>query len=167
MEQLLFEVSSVKKTAVISECGKYRYELSRIWDDKKPKVLFLMLNPSTADANEDDPTIRRCIRFAKDWGYGGLMVGNLFAFRSTDPKNLKYVTEHNHHINSEHLMNMYWQCEITVCAWGNPPIENNSMPLTGFKNLHYLALTQSFNPKHPLYLKADLKPVKYEYKRYF
>ena len=71
----------IRRNAELSACGKYRYRLSRIWDDKKPLVLFIMLNPSTADAEQDDPTIRRCIAFAKNWGYGGFMAGNLFAFR--------------------------------------------------------------------------------------
>lgn len=83
----------MEKTAIISEDEKYRYQLSRCWDETKPRILFIMLNPSTADANIDDPTIRRVISFAKSWGYGGVYVGNLFAFRSTDPKGLKQIAD--------------------------------------------------------------------------
>ena len=72
--------------ADFSECGRYRYKLWRTWDDVRPVVMFIMLNPSTADATADDPTIRRCIGFAHDWGYGGVRVGNLFAWRTPYPQ---------------------------------------------------------------------------------
>ena len=76
--------------AAFSPCGRYRYKLWRVWDPARPLgcVMFLMLNPSTATDNEDDPTIRRCIGYARSWGYGGLYVGNLFAYRATDPRRL-------------------------------------------------------------------------------
>ena len=86
-----FIKGGMKKHAIISQDDKYRYQLSRIWEEEKPKVLFIMLNPSTADADVDDPTIRRVVNFAKSWGYGGVFVGNLYAFRSTDPKGLRYI----------------------------------------------------------------------------
>ena len=75
----------MKKDAVLSEDRKYRYLLSRNWDDTKPTVLFIGLNPSTADEKEDDPTINKCISYAKSWGYGKVLMANLFAFRSTNP----------------------------------------------------------------------------------
>ena len=74
--------------AEISDCGKCRWQLWRIWDDSKPKILWIMHNPSTADAEKDDPTIRRIINFSKSWGFGGLYVGNVFPYRSTNPKDL-------------------------------------------------------------------------------
>jgi len=81
----------MKSHATFSPCRKYRYSLFRIWDEDKSLVLFIGLNPSTADEKEDDPTIRRCINFAKQWGwgYGGLIMGNLFSFRATQPSDLK------------------------------------------------------------------------------
>lgn len=150
------------KGAELSECGTYRYQLWRIWNDKLPKVLFIMLNPSTADATKDDPTIRRCISFAKSWGYGSLYVGNLFAYRSTSPKGLLEIADPFGEWNNYHLNEMENKCDLIVCAWGNAPIlkelkyrpklENISKPL------HYLDLANSGTPKHPLYLKGDLKP---------
>ena len=78
-QQFNFFDESTLNGAIISDCGKYRYQLWRKWDPSLPVVLFIMLNPSQADASEDDPTIRRCINYAKSWGYGGIYVGNLFA----------------------------------------------------------------------------------------
>lgn len=151
--------------ALISDCGKYRYKLWRFWDSSKPKVLFIMLNPSTADANANDPTITRCIGFAKYWGYGGIMVGNLFAYRSTDPKQLLSVENPVGDENQIHVSKMCEECQIVVCAWGNAPI----FPYESFigwdeSKAHYLKLTKKGYPAHPLYLKADLEPKPY-YKR--
>ena len=81
------------KGAIISDCQKYRYALWRNWDLSKDKVMFIGLNPSTADHIEDDPTIRRCIGFAKSWGYGGLYMMNLFSYRTSNPSKLKNVKD--------------------------------------------------------------------------
>ena len=79
----------MKKNAKFSACRKYRYALWRTWDESKPYVMIIGLNPSTADENKNDPTITRCINFAKSWGYGGVCVTNLFAFRATVPSDMK------------------------------------------------------------------------------
>lgn len=168
MERVLFEMSKYYSSAVISDCGSYRYQLRRIWDESKPKCLFIMLNPSTADANIDDPTIRRCIGFAKNWGYGGILVGNLFAYRATDPKSLLCVNDPIGKDNLIHLKSMYNESEIMICAWGNGKIvENlgkklgdNYKPLSGFiGRIHYLDLSKDGTPKHPLYLKGNIVPI--------
>lgn len=159
----------MEKTALISPCGNYRYKLGRFWDKSKPIVMFIMLNPSTADAKLDDPTIRRCINFAKSWGYGGLYVGNLFSFRSTDPKNIltcdNPIGEHNLH----YLNEMSLKSSSIICAWGNSTIiskilkkNKNYAPLKEINNLNYLELSKDGTPKHPLYLKGDLFPKKYK-----
>lgn len=106
------------KTAVISECGMYRYRLGRTWDDTLPKLAFIMLNPSTADANDDDTTIRKCIGFAKRKGYGAIDVGNLFAYRATKPADLKAAGYLEGPDNVEHLRAIALECETVVCAWG-------------------------------------------------
>lgn len=161
---------AVSRSAVISDCEKYRYSLERKWDETKPRVMFLMLNPSTADANVDDATIRRCIGFAKNWGFGSLCVGNLFAYRSTNPKELLKTKEPMGILNKWHLDFMAKESEMIVCAWGNAPIVNklgkkfgeNYKPLKGIENLHYIDLSNDGTPKHPLYLKSELMPKKYE-----
>lgn len=148
----------MKKTAVISEDGKHRYKLSREWDASLPKVLFIMLNPSTADAENDDPTIRRCIGFAKAWGYGGIWVGNLFSYRTAYPKELKghdvYTSE-----NLKHIYDMKNQSDKIICAWGN----SRGLPAyicNRFDGIYYLELSKNRTPKHPLYLKGSLLPQK-------
>lgn len=83
-EQIGIDLGMEYTNAILSDCDRYRYELTRRWDDG-PLLEFIMLNPSTADASTDDPTIRRCIGFAKRWGYGALVVRNLFALRATNP----------------------------------------------------------------------------------
>ncbi len=160
----LFEDKS--KGATFSEDGKHRFQLWRIWDDKLPKVLFIMLNPSTADAEMDDPTIRRCIGFAKSWGYGGFYVGNLFTYRSKTPNDLFMAETIIHWGNKSHIKTMHDKCKIVVCAWGNSKIVDKlcppHKPLEGFTNCHYIELSNDGTPKHPLYLKGDLMPQKYE-----
>ena len=98
----------MKKHTIISQDNKYRYQLSRIWDERKPTVLFIMLIPSTADADIDDPTIRRVVNIAKSWGYGGVFVGNLYAFRSTDPKGLQYTDNPIGEDNIQHIQSLIW-----------------------------------------------------------
>lgn len=145
------------KGVVISDCEKYRYELWRIWDDNKPKVMFIMLNPSTADADANDPTIRRCIGYAKSWGYGGLYVGNLFGFRATNPKDLKRIANPIGDDNKIHLEHMQSKCKLIVCAWGNGQGKPERI-FKKFDNLNYIELCKDGTPKHPLYLKKDLMP---------
>ncbi len=150
--------------ALISECKRFRYKLWRIWDETKPRVLFIMLNPSTADHNTDDNTIRRCMNYAKSWGYGGIMVGNLYAFRATEPKDL---FRDNHDINPTFndplIQEMIPQCEIMIYAWGAHGMKNSMGKkfIERNPNGYYLELTKKGIPKHPLYLLGDLIPKKY------
>lgn len=154
----------MKKDAYLSSDGMYRYMLYRKWDDKLPDVAYIMLNPSTADHDIDDPTIRRCIGFAKSWGYGGIYVVNLFAFRSTDPKKLMFADDPIGDENSWWIRNVSRFSEKVVCAWGNGPILKkllgNVSPLKqleGVKHkLHYITLSKEGVPCHPLYLRGEL-----------
>jgi hypothetical protein len=160
----------VTASAILSDCKNYRYSLTRIWDNSKPKVLFIMLNPSTADAEKDDPTIRRCIRFAKDWGYGGLYVVNLFALRATNPKELLAAPFVVGVDNEKWIRKMGSLSDLVICAWGNGSIVNKLQkrldhtwkPLSWInKPLHYLELSKDGTPKHPLYLSKHLTPRRY------
>ena len=161
----------MRKGARISKCGNYRYKLWRIWDKDKPKVMFLMLNPSTADGTNDDPTIRRCIGYAKSWGYGGLVVCNLFAYRSTHPETLLYCEETLgiNPIGDRNITTIFRQAskvDKIICAWGNEKIVNKliddrlrSSLIILKDRLYILELSKYGVPKHPLYLKKDLKPI--------
>ena len=159
-----------KSKAVISNCDKYRYELHREWDKDKEKVLFIMLNPSTADAHRNDLTTRRCINYAKKWGFGGLMIGNIYPFRAKRPKDLRKwlkgygdlydASECNYNIS--HLHEMILKADLVVCAWGgNHPGVPEMLEYTS--DLHYLELCDDgITPKHPLgNLSKDLVPKQY------
>lgn len=108
----------VARSAELSTDGRYRYSLSRVWDDSLPIVLFIGLNPSTADHERDDPTIRRCMRFAQDWGCGTLLMGNLFALRSTDPRTLLSDPAPVGPANDEILSALARRAAVRVAAWG-------------------------------------------------
>lgn len=154
--------------AVLSDCKKYRYKLWRIWDHRKPKVLFVMLNPSKADAETNDNTIRRCIGFAKAWGYGGFYVGNLFAYRSTDPDALYFNRNHGEDIigpeNDKCIDEMASLCEKIVFAWGNDGgLMGRCIDLAAkFPAAYCLGQTKIGHPAHPLFLKksTELLPFK-------
>lgn len=154
------------KGAIIDETGKYRYSLWRIWDEAKPLVVFVMLNPSTADAEEDDPTIRRCMNYARDWGCGGIEVVNLFAYRATDPKELAKVADPVGPLNQKHILQALQDAGekgIIIAAWGAAGIGlNRTRAIANYLKLvpeiQCLAVTKYGHPKHPLYLRADLKP---------
>ena len=147
------------KGAYFSKCKKYRYSLWRKWNDK-PLLLFIMLNPSTADDNIDDATIKKCISFSKKWGFGGIMVGNLFAYRSTDPKELKKTNNPEGVDNKKFIKKMITKASVVICAWGNgygPPPDY----LKRLTELNYLKINKDGSPAHPLYLKKSLMYNKY------
>lgn len=159
----------VTSSAIISDCGKYRYTLSRIWDEAGTRCLFVMLNPSTADASVDDPTIRKCIKFAKAWGHGSLSVVNLFAWRATDPKEIRKVNSPVGPENDATIATIAALSNFIVCAWGNDGIYGNRdsavieiLKRIG-KPLHCLKIntapSKSFgSPGHPLYIKDSTEP---------
>lgn len=150
----------MQRAAQISPCGRYRYTLGRRWGDGGT-VGFLMLNPSTADARKDDPTLRRCIGFARDWGYGGVTVANLYAYRATKPADLWKAADPIGPANDAHLTAVADGCDLLVAAWGahaKPDRVAAVLALPGMNRLHALALTASGQPGHPLYLRGDLVP---------
>ena len=146
--------------AEFSECRTYRYALWRIWG-VGPCAMFIGLNPSTADENTNDPTIRRCIRFATDWGFGGLYMLNLFAYRSTDPKVLVSMGDPIGPKNSEALAYYRTKCELIVAAWGAHKLASRrGRSVCGIicRRLDCLGTTKDGSPRHPLYVRADVKP---------
>jgi len=158
----------MKTSAVISDCGKYRYSLGRIWGDleapdSKGYAMFIGLNPSTADATLDDPTIRRCVGFAKDWGYDGLQMANLFAFRATDPKVMLKAVDPIGPDNDLALTTLAMGSAVVVAAWGTHGVYmgRDIQVKEMFPNLHYLKLTVAGHPSHPLYLPKTLTPIPY------
>lgn len=150
------------KGAELSPCRTWRYALWRQWDWQGygNQCMFIGLNPSTADENEDDPTIRRCIRFAKDWGYGGLIMMNAFAFRATKPKDMKAAADPVGPGNDEALGYRRSQVGLIIAAWGNHCPDKREMEVCHAigRAIYCLGTTKSGKPKHPLYLRADTKP---------
>ncbi|HYG67177.1 MAG TPA: DUF1643 domain-containing protein [Anaeromyxobacteraceae bacterium] len=149
------------KAAAISDDGRYRYTLERIWDPSKVPAVFCMLNPSTADASQDDPTIRRCRGFAQTLGYGGLIVVNLFALRSTDPTALLDADDPIGPGNDEQILAAAARGDGTViCAWGTGGALHfrgrDVLALLkkrgGFRPMRLGPPTNGGNPRHPLYL---------------
>lgn len=153
----------MEKDAILSDDRKYRYVLSRTWDASRPSVMIIGLNPSTADETEDDPTIRRCIDFAKTWGYGTVFMLNLFAFRATKPSDMFLAADPIGMDNNKYLEKYASDCDKVICAWGNDGIyKDRSREIKSkLNNLYYLALNQTGEPAHPLYLKSDLIPVEF------
>ena len=150
--------------ADISADQKYRYSLWRSWDPSAGTCLFLMLNPSTADANNDDPTIAKCIRYAKSWGYGTLLVGNLFAFRAADKQVMKRQTDPVGPRNDESLLRLIQRANITIAAWGTDGGHLGRARavldiLEPFGEIHCLRRNMNGTPGHPLYLPEHLRPV--------
>jgi len=148
------------KGAFFSNCKKYRYTLWRIWDKNKPYAVFIGLNPSVADATIDDPTIRRCIKYAKDWNLGGLYMLNLFSYIATDPKEMKNNKYPIGKLNDECLIKISKEAGIIIGAWGNDG--SHLMRSKSIKklipNLHCLKINNTGEPAHPLYQKSNIIP---------
>ena len=148
----------MKKGAVIDKTGLYRYSLWREWDIDKSKIVFIMLNPSKADASIDDPTLRRCISFAKSWDYGSLIVVNLFAFRSASPLELRQVEDPIGNQNDRYLKKVIKSADRVVVAWGNNgklmQRDRHVLELLSKHNIqpHCLGITKAGYPRHPLYV---------------
>lgn len=151
-------------TAVYSPCEKYRYLLTRIWDPEGRKVLFVMLNPSTATEIQNDPTVERCERRARALGYGAFRVTNIFAFRATDPKVMRAEPDPNGPENDASITDSTSWADTIICAWGThgehmgrgPDVEQ-LLRKTGHP-LYHLGLSKAGHPKHPLYISYEKQP---------
>jgi len=155
----------IQRSAVISECGSYRYRLSRWWDDG-PRVVWMMMNPSTADAYEDDPTIRKCMGFARTWGYAGIEVVNLFPLRSTDPMQLLKAANPLGFDGAHVIADVVKSSDLLIAAWGcesviRKLVKGGFHPLATFNDIRRgwpelriecLGKSKTGNPYHPLML---------------
>lgn len=147
-------------TAVFDTTRAYRYQLSRVWDPAGPRLNFLMLNPSTADAFQLDPTVRRCVGFAQAWSFGSLVVTNCYALRSTDPDGLRAVADPVGPDNDPAILAAARSSDLVVAAWGvHASLGGRGAAVRRLLGdagveLHYLRLTKGGHPGHPLYLHA-------------
>ena len=156
-----------KITAVFSECQKYRYQLREIWDESKPLVIWLLMNPSVACIDYADPTLIRTGKFARSWGCGGQLVANVHAYRATDKNRLLEVKDPVGPENDEMILKMTNEAKTIVLAFGQPPKMLRSRGqdliklLKDHSGLSYLRLSQDGTPSHPLYLPSTLTPQPY------
>ena len=159
-----FQIREAGKGAVISDCGLYRYALWRVWNLTLPLILFIMLNPSKADAFIDDPTIRRCIGFAVSLKAGGFLVGNLFAFRATRVRDMKRASMPVGADNDRWLSQLSTLAQIKIAAWG---VHGNFMGRDRevcalIPQMSCLGTTKDGRPRHPLFLRRTCKPSEFE-----
>lgn len=161
----------MKRWALFSPCGDYRYVLGREWDADKPRVLFDLLNPSTADAEMDDPTNRRGIDFSQRWGFGSCIFVNLFGWRSPHPK-IMMAQEHPIGIDNDmYVLQQAYRADLIVCAWGNDGkhMDRAKTVERMFRNhghkLHHLGRNKNGKgePKHILYLSSKLRPTVWDH----
>lgn len=151
-------------TAVYSDCALYRYSLTRIWDVTAQRVVFVMLNPSTATEVQNDPTIHRCEQRARALGFGGFRAVNIFALRATDPRDMKAADDPEGPDNATTLSDAATWADTLIAAWGVHGAHRNQGPSVaallhnaGHK-LHHLGLTKAGHPRHPLYLSYRVQP---------
>lgn len=162
MEESFDRVDPTQSSAVFDATGHYRYWLSRTWDPEGQAVNFMMLNPSTADQVRLDPTVSRCLSFAVRWGFGTLIVTNLFAWRSPDPSELRRVPDPVGPENNRFLLQGVEESALRVAAWGvHGSLHQRDeavLKLVESFPLTLLGLTKHGAPRHPLYLRADTAP---------
>ncbi len=159
-------MAALQNPAFFSPCRQYRYLLMRRISLDEPTCLFIMLNPSTADETQDDPTIRRCMGYARRWGFGVLAVANIFAWRATDPRALyKRGLEPIGPDNDSVIETVAAEADKVICAWGNHGLlyqrGRRVGELTDFAKdkRYHLGLTNDGHPRHPLYNRNDVIPV--------
>jgi hypothetical protein len=164
------EPAYIDRGATFDRTRRYRYRLWRTWDRSGPRLLFIMLNPSTADAEKLDPTVRRCVGFAERWGYGSLEVANLFALRSTDAGALYQVDDPVGPENDRHIEDAVRMSACVIAAWGHHGRlrgrdEQVQELVTRHADLSCLRRTKHGFPGHPLYLPGSLEPIVYKRRR--
>lgn len=151
--------------ASFSPDRRYRYRLTRVWDDSLPTVCFIMLNPSTADEVQNDPTIERCRRRASQMGFGGLVAVNIFALRSTDPARLYVEADPVGPENDAHIRDAATASGLVICGWGEHGslLQRGATVLTLLRDAgvipHALKMNLDGSPAHPLYIGYRVLPT--------
>lgn len=159
-----FLKGDARSTAVYSDCEKYRYALTRVWEPAGRKALFVMLNPSTATEVQNDPTVERCERRARALGFGAFQVTNIFAWRDTDPRKMRAAADPVGPENDAAILNGADSADQIICAWGTHGAHLDRGPavealLRGTaRPLFHLGLTKDGHPKHPLYIGYATQP---------
>ena len=155
----------VVSEAIYSPCGLYRYALTRVWDETAGRIVFVMLNPSTASELSDDPTVARCVRRARDGGWGAIRVCNLFALRETVPANLKAHDSPEGPGNDAALAGACRWADTVIAAWGVHGAHRGRGPEVALRlrqqarALLYLGPTKEGHPRHPLYVSYRVSPT--------
>ena len=151
-------------TAIYSDCEKYRYSLTRTWDPQGNRALFVMLNPSTATEVQNDPTVERCERRARALGFGAFQVTNIFAWRDTDPRNMKAAADPIGPENDAAILDASRKADTIIAAWGSHGAHLQrgatvkALLCDLGKPLHHLGLSKAGHPKHPLYISYTVQP---------
>lgn len=177
--QILKKLNFKDNGALFSKCKKYRYALWRSWDDDSGlfkqtgekannKIVFIGLNPSTADETKDDPTVRRCKGFAKRWGYGGMVMLNIFAYRATDPKDMMSCQKPVGELNDQAIVEIARKFDNVVCCWGtHGDYKRRGFFVYGLLDektecrIDCLGCTTNGHPKHPLYLGKNTERIEW------
>lgn len=161
MKQLNLHIGLISE-AEFSPCRTWRYSLSRIWDRSLDTLVFIGLNPSTADENKDDPTIRRCLRFGVDLGFGSICMINLFAFRATKPEDMKTTSDPIGPGNDLIIERIKRESNMIIASWGvhgeYRGRNKEVLHLLSGRTVYCLGKTKAGHPRHPLYIRADKKP---------
>lgn len=151
-------------TAVYSDCETYRYSLTRVWDPAGRRVMFVMLNPSTATEVQNDPTIERCERRSRALGFGGFRATNIFAYRATDPRDMRRMEQPEGPDNMATILEGMEWADMVICAWGTHGAHReqgarvaSALRATG-RDLFHLGLSKAGHPKHPLYIAYSQQP---------
>ena len=158
---------AVASDAYFSDCREFRYWLLRIFENRGTATInFLLMNPSTATESKNDPTIARCEDFALRWGYGRMIITNIFAYRTTVPEWMLQTDDPIGRENDYYILRSAEAADRVVCAWGKPPKHIKARgeavkKLLGDSGipLYYLALNADGSPRHPLYLRGDSLPI--------
>lgn len=150
--------------AVYSDCELYRYTLSRVWDAHAKRVSFVMLNPSTATEVQNDPTVERCERRARALGFGAFQVTNIFAWRATDPRDMRAAVDPIGPANDQHILDAAHWADTVIAAWGTHGAHRERGPQVAAMlqqanvPLYHLGLSKAGHPKHPLYIAYSVQP---------